>query len=197
VPFKFKCLSIPDVVMIEPLGFKDHRGLFAELYKQSDFREGGINETFVQDNYSHSGKDVLRGLHYQKLPKAQGKLIKVVHGRIFDVAVDIRRESQTYGAWVGVELSAEDLQMLYIPPGFAHGFCVLSEVASVLYKVTHEYEPQLDRGIIWNDPEVGIQWPVTNPIISAKDAQLPTLDKADNNFVLGRDNRMFPREQAP
>ena len=197
MPFQFKRLRIPEVVVIEPLRFKDSRGLFAEIYKQSDFKAGGIEETFVQDNYSHSARGVLRGLHYQKQPKAQGKLIVVLRGCIFDVAVDIRQGSQTYGAWVGAELSAEELRMLYIPSGFAHGFCVLSEETEVVYKVTHDYAPELDRGIIWNDPALGIQWPVTNPIISEKDAQLPTLEAADNNFRVGGGICTVSREEAP
>jgi len=197
MPFQFKRLKIPEVIVIEPLGFEDGRGLFAEIYRQSDFKAGGIEETFVQDNYSHSARGVLRGLHYQKQPKAQGKLIIVLQGHIFDVAVDIRKGSRTYGAWVGEELSAEDLRMLYIPSGFAHGFCVLSEEADVVYKVTHEYAPELDRGIIWNDPMVGVQWPVANPIVSEKDAQLPTLETADNNFRIGEGIHTSSNEESP
>ena len=197
MPFQFRRLEIPEVVVIEPLRFEDGRGFFVEIYKRSDLKAGGTNETFVQDNYSHSARGVLRGLHYQKEPKAQGKLIMVTRGHIFDVAVDIRKGSRTYGAWVGEELSAEDSRMLYIPPGFAHGFCVLSEEADVVYKVTHEYAPELDRGIIWNDPAVGIQWPVANPIVSEKDAQLPLLEAADNNFDIRERFRTSSREDAP
>ena len=197
MPFQFRRLEIPEVVVIEPLRFEDGRGFFVEIYKRSDLKAGGTNETFVQDNYSHSARGVLRGLHHQKEPKAQGKLIMVTRGHIFDVAVDIRKGSRTYGAWVGEELSAEDSRMLYIPPGFAHGFCVLSEEADVVYKVTHEYAPELDRGIIWNDPAVGIQWPVANPIVSEKDAQLPLLEAADNNFDIRERFRTSSREDAP
>jgi dTDP-4-dehydrorhamnose 3,5-epimerase len=185
MPFNCKRSTKPDVIVIEPVGFEDRRGAFFEIYKQSDFCAFGIEQAFVQDNYSHSVYGVLRGLHYQKLPKAQGKLIVVLRGRIFDVAVDIRKGSRTFGAWVGEELSAKELRMLYIPPGFAHGFCVLSDEADVVYKVTSEYAPELDRGIIWNDPAIGIEWPVADPIVSDKDSQLPRLAKADNNFSMG------------
>ena len=183
--FKFHRLEIPDVVLVEAVSFADDRGFFAETYKMSPFAAHGISLTFVQDNLSHSVQGVLRGLHYQKHPKAQGKLIMVLRGRIFDVAVDIRVGSPTYRRWVGVVLSAEDFRLLYVPVGFAHGFCVLSEQADVLYKVTEEYAPELDRGIVWNDPAIGIQWPVAEPILSPKDAQLPLLCDADNNLKIG------------
>jgi dTDP-4-dehydrorhamnose 3,5-epimerase len=189
MPFQFSRLAIPDVILIEPRVFPDERGFFMESYKYSEFAAFGIKERFVQDNHSHSRKGVLRGLHYQKPPKAQGKLVRVVVGEIFDVAVDIRsargiaragnipraKGSPTYGKWVGEVLSAENKRMLYIPPGFAHGFCVLSEVAEVLYKTTEEYAPEYDAGIRWNDPEIGINWPIEHPILSAKDAGLPFL----------------------
>ena len=187
--FTFTCLAIPAVVLIEPTVFPDERGFFMESYKYSEFSAFGIKERFVQDNHSRSVKGVLRGLHYQKHPKAQGKLVRVVVGDIFDVGVDIRsargikregnipraKGSPTYGKWVGEVLSADNRRMLYIPPGFAHGFCVLSEVAEVLYKTTEEYAPEYDAGIRWNDPEIGIQWPIEHPILSAKDAALPAL----------------------
>jgi dTDP-4-dehydrorhamnose 3,5-epimerase len=175
VPFNFKRLAIADVILIEPRVFGDERGFFMETYKYSDFASFGITEHFVQDNHSRSTKDVLRGLHYQKPPKAQGKLVRVVVGEIFDVGVDIRQGSPTYGKWVGERLSADNKEMLYIPPGFAHGFCVLSDIAEVTYKVTEEFSPEHDAGIIWNDPDIGIDWPVENPIISPKDAALPSL----------------------
>jgi dTDP-4-dehydrorhamnose 3,5-epimerase len=177
-------MSIPGVLLVAPQRFADERGFFAEIYKLSAFSTGGIPPAFVQDNYSHSVKAVLRGLHYQKHPKAQGKLVNVIRGRIFDVAVDIRQGSPTYGDWVGAMLSHDNGRMLYIPPGFAHGFCVLSEEADVIYKVTEEYAPGLDRGIIWNDPDIGIDWPISDPILSPKDAQLPSLREADNTFVI-------------
>ena len=139
----------------------------------------------MQDNLSRSRQGFLRGLHYQKHPKAQGKLLTVLRGEIFDVAADIRKGSPTYGQWVGLTLSADNFRMLYIPVGFAHGFCVLSDEAVLSYKATEEYAPDLERGIVWNDPDIGIHWPVANPVLSAKDAQLPQLREADNNFEVG------------
>jgi len=183
MPFQFNRLEIPEVILIEPQAFEDHRGFFMETYKHSEFQANGITDQFVQDNYSYSIYSVLRGLHYQKLPKAQGKLVTVVKGTIFDVAVDIRKDSPTYGKWVGKVLSSKNRLMLYVPIGFAHGFCVLSDEAEVVYKVTKEYTPELDRGVIWNDTGIGIHWPLENPIISKKDGSLPFLYKADNNFV--------------
>ena len=156
-----------------------------ESYKYSEFFAFGIKERFVQDNHSRSKKGVLRGLHYQRHPKAQGKLVRVVVGEIFDVAVDLRLNSPTYGKWVGERLSAENKRMLYIPPGFAHGFCVLSEEAEVLYKTTEEYSPDHDAGIIWNDPEIGIDWPIERPILSPKDAALPMLRETLQILGLG------------
>lgn len=181
--FRFKELEIPEVILVEADAFEDYRGYFMEAYKRSEFEANGIPNVFVQDNYSHSIKGVLRGLHYQKHPKAQGKLVCIIRGEIFDVAVDIRRGSPTYGKWVGVVLSAKNHQMLYVPVGFAHGFCVLSDEADVVYKVTAEYAPELERGIIWSDPELNVLWPIRNPILSPKDAQLPCLREADNNFT--------------
>ncbi|MBT9132295.1 dTDP-4-dehydrorhamnose 3,5-epimerase [candidate division NPL-UPA2 bacterium Unc8] len=175
MPFKFDRLAIPEIVVITPEVFSDDRGFFAETYKYSDFAAFGIKERFVQDNYSCSVQGVLRGLHYQRHPKAQGKLVQVIFGEIFDVAVDIRKGSPTYGKWVEITLSAEKMQMLYIPAGFAHGFCVLSEKADVVYKTTEEYSPEHDTGIIWDDPKVGIHWPVKQPIVSVRDAGLPFL----------------------
>jgi dTDP-4-dehydrorhamnose 3,5-epimerase len=183
--FKFQRSEMPEVVLVEASSFGDERGFFMEMYKMSQFSAHGIPHIFVQDNLSHSVHGVLRGLHYQNHPKAQGKLVMVLRGQIFDVAVDIRRGSPTYGRWVGVTLAAGDLCMLYVPVGFAHGFCVLSEKADVLYKVTEEYAPELDRGIVWNDPDIGIRWPIAQPILSPKDAQLPLLSAADNNLTIG------------
>ena len=182
MPFQFRSLEIPEVLLVKAQSVSDDRGFFAETYKMSEFSANGLSQTFVQDNHSHSVRGVLRGLHYQKHPQAQGKLVRALRGRIFDVAVDIRKGSPTYGHWVGSVLSASNLRMLYVPVGFAHGFCVISEHADVVYKVTEEYAAELDRGIIWNDPEIGIQWPVTDPILSLKDAQLPCLREADNSF---------------
>jgi len=180
--FKFQTAEIPEIVLVEALNRRDERGFFMETYKMSEFAAHGIPYTFVQDNLSHSVRGVLRGLHYQNHPKAQGKLVMVLRGQIFDVAVDIRHGSPTYGRWVGVTLAAGDSRMVYVPVGFAHGFCALSEEADVLYKVTEEYAPDLDRGIVWNDPDIGIRWPVADPLLSRKDAQLPLLRDADNNL---------------
>ncbi len=183
MPFTFTPLQIPDVILISARVFEDARGFFLETYKYSDFAAHGIPETFVQDNHSRSVRGVLRGLHFQNPPQAQGKLVRVVRGEIFDVAVDIRPSSPTFGQWVGEILSETNQRMLYIPPGFAHGFLVLSELADVSYKVTAEYAPELDSGIIWNDPTIQIQWPLQGPpLLSPKDAALPTLLKADNRF---------------
>jgi dTDP-4-dehydrorhamnose 3,5-epimerase len=184
--FRFQRLEIPELVLIEAQNFEDHRGFFMETYKRSEFSANGIPQVFVQDNYSHSLRGVLRGLHYQKHPKAQEKLVMVLSGEMFDVALDIRKGSPTYGQWAGVVLSARKRHMLYIPVGFAHGFCVLSEEADILYKITEEYTPELERGVIWNDPEIGIRWPINDPILSAKDAQLPPLKDADNDFLCER-----------
>jgi len=181
MPFNFKTLQIPDLILIEPRVFEDKRGFFLESFKFSEFNKAGIHFNFVQDNHSKSKKGVLRGIHYQLNPKAQGKLIRCIRGRIWDVAVDIRKGSPWYGKWVSVELSEENKLMLWIPPGFAHGFVALED-AEIIYKCTEEYDPTLDRGIIWNDPTIGINWPLKTPILSEKDALLPTLDKAENNF---------------
>ena len=183
MPFKFNRLEIPDLILIEPKVFEDERGFFMEFYNLKDFNHFGIDVEFVQDNHSHSRKGVLRGLHYQLRPMEQGKLVRCVRGIIFDVAVDIRRGSPTYGEWVGVILSEENKNMLYIPPGFAHGFCVLSNEADVIYKVTNFYSPEHERGIIWNDPDIGIEWPIKDPILSERDSKLPTLKEVENNFV--------------
>ena len=162
--------EIPDVLLIEPKVFGDSRGFFFESYNQQSFVEkAGIEVNFVQDNHSRSSKNVLRGLHYQ-IEQAQGKLVRVVLGEIFDVAVDIRKSSPTFGQWVGCLLSAENKQQLWVPAGFAHGFLVVSDVAEVLYKTTDYYAPQHERSILWNDPDLAIAWPLdSEPILSAKD----------------------------
>ncbi|HEX2714070.1 MAG TPA: dTDP-4-dehydrorhamnose 3,5-epimerase [Candidatus Acidoferrales bacterium] len=182
MPFLFTQLEIPDVLLVAPKVFLDARGFFAELYKRSDFERNGVSYTFVQDNYSHSTRGVLRGLHYQMAPMAQGKLVSVIRGEIFDVAVDIRRGSPTFGRWVAATLSDRNHQLLFVPGGFAHGFCVVSDEADVVYKVTAEYAPECDRGIRWDDPDIGIGWPLPTPVLSEKDASLPWLRDADNNF---------------
>lgn len=180
--FKFTKTEIPEVILVELEIFHDERGFFAEIYKFSNFRQSGINKQFVQFNQSRSKKGVLRGLHYQLNPTAQGKLVNVVIGEIFDVAVDIRHGSPWYGKWVSIQLSAQDKKMLYIPEGFAHGFCVLSDIAEVMYYCTKSYAPDYERGIIWNDPALAIEWPVKNPVLSRKDSENLSLEKADNNF---------------
>ncbi len=163
-------LEVPDLVLLEPRVFADSRGFFFESFNQRDFLSlTGIDAVFVQDNHSRSMKDVLRGLHYQ-VRQPQGKLVRVVTGEIFDVAVDLRRSSPSFGQWAGVHLSAENKKMLWVPPGFAHGFYVCSEVAEVLYKTTDYYAPEHERTILWSDPELGIAWPQgAAPLLSAKD----------------------------
>lgn len=164
--------EIPGVLILEPKVFGDSRGFFLESFNQDTFRQAtGLDVTFVQDNHSRSRKGVLRGLHYQLPPYAQGKLVRVVSGSVFDVAVDIRRDSPTYGRWVGVSLTAENHKQLWIPPGLAHGFLVTSESADFLYKATALYAPEHERCIAWNDPTLAINWQMsTNPIVSTKDA---------------------------
>lgn len=171
---KFVETELAGVVLIEPDVFNDPRGYFLETYHAGKYAGGGVAGPFVQDNFSHSVRGTLRGLHYQ-LKHAQGKLVMALAGRIFDVAVDIRQGSPTFGRWVGVELSGETRRQLYVPPGFAHGFCVLSETADVLYKCTDLYSPEDERGIIWNDPTLAIAWPVTDPLVSQKDRSYRTL----------------------
>ena len=183
MPFSFKLLQIPEVILIEVKSFQDERGLFLENFKESEFKNNGIDSNFVQDNFSHSVKGVLRGLHFQNNPKAQAKLVSALRGEIFDVAVDIRKNSPTFGKWVSEILSEKNHRLLYVPEGFAHGFCVLSEEADVLYKVNNEYSPENEKGIIWNDPDINIKWPIDKPILIEKDLQLSLLKDADNNFV--------------
>jgi len=183
MPFTFKRLSIPDVIFVEPQSFSDDRGFFFESFKESDFFLNGIDKKFVQDNFSHSVNGVIRGLHFQKAPKAQAKLVTVLKGKIFDVAVDIRKNSPTYGKWVSEILSGNTHNLLYVPEGFAHGFCVISDEADVLYKVSNEYSQEHERSIIWNDPKLDIQWPIKKPIISNKDNKLSLLENLDNDFV--------------
>jgi dTDP-4-dehydrorhamnose 3,5-epimerase len=180
--FDFEPLEIPELVLVTPTRYGDERGFFQESYRASVFAEAGIDAHFVQDNIARSSKGVLRGLHYQIPPGAQGKLVGTMSGRIFDVAVDLRVGSTTYGDWVGATLDAEDGQLLWIPPGFAHGYLVLSDVADVYYKCTEEYRPELDRGVLWSDPAIGVEWPVADPVVSAKDREQPTLADCDNPF---------------
>jgi len=172
--------AIPDVLIIEPEIFRDARGLFHESFNQRVWREAtGLNTTFVQDNHSRSVKNVLRGLHYQ-IKKPQGKLVWVVRGAVFDVAVDIRHSSPTFGKWVGIELTEENLRQMWIPAGFAHGFLVLSDTADFLYKTTDYWAAPFERAIAWNDPDLAIHWPLESPpILSAKDSSAPTLKEAE------------------
>jgi dTDP-4-dehydrorhamnose 3,5-epimerase len=185
MPFKFKHFeTLPEVMLIEPETFPDIRGWFTETFKKRDFEAEGIVFDFVQDNHSRStSRGVLRGLHFQKQPAAQGKLVRCIVGEIFDVAVDIRKRSCTYAKWISTTLSSEKHAMLWIPPGFAHGVLTTSDVAEVTYKLTSEYSPSNERSVRWNDPEIGIDWPLTNPILSKKDAQAPLLNEVDNNFI--------------
>jgi len=168
---KFTRLEIPDLVLIEPKVFGDDRGHFYESFNRKVFAQGvGVDPDFVQDNHSRSGRGVLRGLHYQ-IQQAQGKLVRAVQGRVFDVAVDLRRSSATFGRWAGVELSSENQRMLWVPPGFAHGFVSLSDSAEFLYKTTDYYAPAHERCILWNDPQIGIRWPIDfEPVLAGKDA---------------------------
>ncbi len=178
---QFISTSIPDIILINPKVFGDERGFFLETYQEQRFAEAGITANFVQDNHSGSRQGILRGLHYQ-IRKAQGKLVRVIAGEVFDVAVDIRRSSPTFRKWEGVRLSAENKLQIWIPPGFAHGFYVLSEWAEVVYKSSDYYAPEWERCIIWNDPDIGIDWPILKgqgPLLSAKDAQGKSLKEAD------------------
>lgn len=171
--------AIPEVLILEPTVYRDARGSFCETYNKRDFEKAGLPANFVQDNQSRSARNVLRGLHYQ-IQQAQGKLVRVVSGMIFDVAVDIRKKSRSFGRWVGVELSAENGKMLWIPAGFAHGYLVLSESAEFLYKTTDYYAPKFERTIVWNDPDLSIAWPIqVEPILSPKDRDGRPLREAE------------------
>ena len=172
--------KIPDILIIEPKVFGDDRGFFFESFNAKKFTEStGIETQFVQDNHSRSGKNVLRGLHYQ-IQQAQGKLVRVVAGKVLDVAVDIRKSSPSFGQWVSCLLSAENKRQFWVPPGFAHGFLVLSDTADFLYKTTDYYAPEYERSILWNDPELNINWQLSGePILSAKDKSAPTLKEAE------------------
>lgn len=178
MPFVFEPCEIEGLVIVRPRIFPDGRGFFLESYKASEFERAGITLPFVQDNHSLSSRGVLRGLHYQLPPRAQGKLVRVLAGRVWDVAVDIRQDSPTFGRWFGMELSAEDHTMLYIPPGFAHGFITLSDIAQFFYKCTAEYSKEHEAGIRWDDPRIAIRWPVSNVVISERDQGLPFLSEA-------------------
>ncbi|MHB1293648.1 MAG: dTDP-4-dehydrorhamnose 3,5-epimerase [Anaerolineae bacterium] len=174
--------KLKGVLIVEPRVFEDARGFFFESYNLRDYAAQGIGDTFVQDNHSRSVQGTLRGLHYQTEP-GQAKLVRVAIGEVLDVAVDIRHGSPTFGQWVGVTLSAENRRQLYIPAGFAHGFCVTSPVAEFLYKVTSYYAPAEERGIAWDDPDLAIDWPATDPILSERDLHHPRLRDAGRDYV--------------
>lgn len=171
------------MLLIEPPVFSDQRGFFLETFHRSKYAEAGLDAVFVQDNHSRSRKNTLRGLHYQ-VAHPQGKLVWAATGEIFDVAVDIRKSSATFGKWVGIHLSDQNHLQLYIPPGFAHGFCVLSETADLIYKCTDLYSADDDFGILWNDPAIGIRWPVSAPFLSSKDSALPRLAHVPPDHLL-------------
>jgi dTDP-4-dehydrorhamnose 3,5-epimerase len=173
---EFRETELAGVMIVEPDVFRDVRGFFFETYHQKKYSEGGIKEEFVQDNHSKSSERTLRGLHAQ-LKNPQGKLVRVIEGEIWDVAVDIRRGSPSFGRWVGVSLSAANHRQIYVPPGFAHGFCVISPTAQVEYKCTAFYDPADEISILWNDPEIGITWPVREPILSARDQKAGPLSQ--------------------
>lgn len=174
--------DLEGVTIIEPAVFGDHRGFFMETHNQNRYRDNNIESTFVQDNLSYSSRNTLRGLHYQ-LPQSQAKLIQVITGEIYDVAVDIRKGSPTFGKWVGVHLSDENHRQILVCEGFAHGFCVLSETAHVLYKCTDFYSPEDEKGVLWSDPELSIDWPVTEPVLSAKDEEYPCLSEIPSKHL--------------
>lgn len=169
--------TLPEVLLIEPRVFGDSRGFFKEAWQADRYAACGVAGPFVQDNISRSVKGTLRGLHFQE-PRAQGKLVTVLQGSVFDVAVDVRRGSPRFGRWVGVILHADEHRQIWIPPGFAHGFCVISDHADFLYKCTDFYDPACEGAICWNDPAIGIEWPVADPILSPRDAAAPCLDAA-------------------
>lgn len=183
--FQFEPLAIPDVIRITPDRHGDQRGFFSETYRASVFEEAGIRDVFLQDNHAHSARGVLRGLHYQAPPGAQAKLVRVVHGEVFDVAVDLRVGSPTYGQWTGGTLTGDDGVILYVPEGFAHGYVCLSEGADLVYKTSSEFDASLEGGIAWDDPAIGIPWPVDDPILSERDSALPSLESSISPFRYG------------
>ncbi len=176
-------LDIPGVLVLEPSVLSDHRGCFTETYHEQRYADAGIIERFVQDNCSRSIRNTVRGLHFQE-PQAQGKLVMALEGTVYDVVVDIRKGSPTFGKWHGIELSGKNLCQMYIPPGCAHGFCVISETATFLYKCTAYYSPRDERGILWNDPALDIRWPVSEPILSTKDQAYRTLKDTEVELPL-------------
>lgn len=183
LPFEFKRLEIPEVVLITPKVFSDERGFFMEIYDYKTFSDFGIKNRFVFDTYSRSARNVLRGLHFQKGDAAQAKLVRCISGEIFDVAVDMRKNSPTFGKWLSVILSGANKQALFIPRGFAHGFYVLSDTAEIQYKIDNVYSPKDEAGVIWNDPKLGIKWPSKKPILSEKDKKWPTLKESEDGCL--------------
>lgn len=180
IPTKFK-----DAWLVKPKVFQDHRGFFLESYSRKVFAEHGINADFVQDNHSMSvSKGVLRGIHFQLPPNEQAKLVRVVKGLVYDVIVDLRKDSPTFGQWEGYTLSAENFLMLFIPRGFGHGFCTLEDNTEFLYKTDNFYAPESDAGIFWDDPDLAIDWPIKEPILSDKDKALPKLAEFDSPFLV-------------
>ncbi|MGH7875763.1 MAG: dTDP-4-dehydrorhamnose 3,5-epimerase [Candidatus Binatia bacterium] len=182
MPFRFSATELPGMFVIEPVVFPDERGFFVETYKQSEFAAQGIAEHFVQGNQSRSSRGTLRGLHFQNPPQSQAKLIRSLDGEIYDVVVDIRRGSPSYGKWQGLYLSAENSRMLYVPAGFAHGFCVVSEMADISYMTSAEYAPALEGGIIWDDADLKIPWPINHPQLSKRDRGWPRLREINSQF---------------
>jgi len=174
--------SLKGVLLIEPSVFEDKRGFFMETYQQKKYMDSGIKSNFIQDNLSFSVRGTLRGLHYQ-LPHTQAKLVHVIEGEIFDVTVDIRSGSPSFAKWTGVHLSGENRRQLYIPEGFAHGFCVLSETAIFMYKCSDFYSPDSERGILWSDPDIGVDWPVENPVLSKKDRNYDYLKDVPHEYL--------------
>ncbi len=185
MPFEFKRLEIPEVILIKPKVYKDDRGFFLETHKKEDMEKNGIKGEFVQDNHSGSERGVLRGLHFQKEPYAQAKIIRCTRGIIYDVSVDLRQNSPTFSRYLGLVLSEHNKHQLYVPKGCAHGFLVLSDVAEVEYKVDNVYAPEYEGGLIWSDPDVGVSWPLNDPILSKRDCLWPTLKN------LAREGNLF------
>lgn len=181
--FIFEPLKIPEVKYIKPLKFLDRRGFFLKLYNKSEFLKNGINYDFVEDSISQSDKYVLRGLHYQIAPNSEGKIVHVIKGKIFDVVVDLRKESKTFGKWLSINLSGDSPSALWIPPGFAHGFMALKPETLLLYKMTAHYDEKSQRGILWSDKQLSIKWPTFNPILSERDSKFPELKDAEINYL--------------
>jgi len=182
--FEFEKLALEGLILVTPKVYSDNRGFFQECYKKSDFVKNGIDCEFVQDNHSKSSKGVLRGLHYQAKPMAQSKLIRCIKGEILDFAVDIRPDSKSFKKWIKVELSEENRNMLFVPEGFAHGFVVLSDEAEMIYKINREYSPEHDRGFLWSDDEINVDWDIENPILSEKDKSQPKFSEINKGELL-------------